>query len=62
MTFHPDQIVTNEDWRKQHEGHEIIEDIEIFPFISSKAEKRMHYWICKTCDKRHLHNMETVET
>ncbi len=62
MTFHPDQVMTNEDWQKLHEGHDVIDGkMKRYRFMSRKAEKRMHYWYCKTCEKSHLHKMETVE-
>lgn len=61
MTFHPDQIVTNEEWQKRHKGHDIDEEVEIFPFQASNAEKRMHRWLCLTCNKNHLYLMETVD-
>lgn len=61
MTFPPDKIVTNEEWQKRHEGHEIEDVVEVFPFQSSHAEKRMHKWVCKKCGAQHLHLMETVD-
>ena len=61
MTFPPDQIVTNEDWQKRHEGHEIEDVVEIFPFTTSNAEKRMHKRVCKKCGSQHLYLVETVD-
>ncbi len=60
MTFSPEQIVANEDWQKRHEGHEVVDEVKKFD-LGDKAEKQLHWWHCKTCNKRHLHKMKTVE-
>ncbi len=61
MTFHKDQIVTNEDWQRRHEGHDVVDQVDEYDLAEGKAVKRMHHWLCRTCSKRHLHKMETVE-
>ena len=61
MTFHPDQIVTNEEWQRRHKGHDVVEEVEVYPFSESNAERRMYRWLCTTCNESHLHKMETVD-
>lgn len=47
-------VTTTEDWLEQHKGHEVV---RVEEQISIKIMRTYH---CKTCDVRHLYDMETV--
>lgn len=59
MTFYDEQIKSNKDWKKEHEGHKIYDDVEQFP-IGDGYYKVMKRWVCVDCDKTHLYGMETT--
>lgn len=54
MTFHPNQVVSNEQWRERHKGHRIVES------VSEVSIKRFFFWTCEDCGKKHLWKMETI--
>jgi len=59
MTFRKDQVMTNEEWAKIHEGHDIEETHEDFE-LTSPWVRRLYWKHCKTCEKKHLYKMENV--
>lgn len=52
MTFAPERVITDEEWKKRHQGHKtrtVVEEIVI---------KRIHWLVCEDCGARHLFKME----
>lgn len=60
MTFMPGQVMTTEDWLKKHEGHEIVDRVDEYPFDDG-AVKKMHFRKCVPCGHQHYYKTETVE-
>ena len=60
MTIDPERVKDNATWRREHQGHEIIEEEDRYPFEGGGA-KVLRWWRCKPCGKRHLYLMETID-
>jgi transposase-like protein len=58
MTF-PDKIMSNEEWDRRHDGHELVHRTDRFPLVGA-AVKRISIKECTDCDERHLYKMDVV--
>ena len=54
-------VMSEEDWLKLHEGHEVVDEVQEFELDDGRAVKKMHHHKCLTCGHAHLFKYETVE-